>query len=70
MPVWVLSLLSSVGAVALKMLVQLATESFIKKAVIVCLEKVAALTETEVDNKLLAAAKEAWEHPVEVPKGE
>lgn len=61
MPVWVLTLLSSVGAVAIKMLVQLATESFIKKAVILCLEKIANLTETEVDNKLLAAAKEAWE---------
>jgi hypothetical protein len=42
------------------MLMQLATETFLKKAGIIALEKIAAKTETDADNRLLESAKEAW----------
>lgn len=60
MPAWALTILGSIGAVAVKMLTQLLTEAFLKKAAIVALEKIAAKTETDADNQLVEAAKEAW----------
>lgn len=59
-PIWILAVLHTVGAVAIKMLTQLATESFLKKAGIIALEKIAAKTETDADDKILQSAKEAW----------
>lgn len=60
MPAWVTTILGMLGTVAIKMLTQLATEAFLKKAGIIALEKIAAKTETDTDNKLLDAAREAW----------
>jgi len=60
MPVWIATLLGTLGSLAIKMLMQLATETFLKKAGIIALEKIAAKTETDADNQLLEAAKAAW----------
>ena len=49
----VLQALVSMGAALL-------TEGFLKHAIVIGLEKVAKRTETDTDDKLLAAAKEAW----------
>lgn len=53
-------ILATLGTVALHMLTSLVTEAFLKKAVIAVLEKLVARTESDVDDKLLQAAKEAW----------
>ena len=60
MPLYLSSVLGTVGAVVVKMLMQLLTESFLRKAVVLGLERLANLTETDVDNQLVRAAKEAW----------
>lgn len=51
------------GKAALSMLTALLTETVLKKSIILLLEKVANKTENELDNQLLAIAKEAWEAP-------
>lgn len=51
------------GKAALSMLTALLTETVLKKAIILLLEKVATKTENTLDNQLLAIAKEAWEAP-------
>jgi hypothetical protein len=38
----------------------LLTEGFLKHAVVIALEKVSTRTKTDVDDKLLEAAKQAW----------
>lgn len=63
MPAWLAPLLSTLGTTLISMLASLLTEKFLKKAAIVALEKIAASTETDVDNKLLEAAVEAWKEP-------
>lgn len=51
------------GKALLSMASALLTEAVLKKTVILLLEKVSAKTENDLDNQLLAIAKEAWEAP-------
>jgi hypothetical protein len=53
----------ALGKVLLSLATSLLTEVVIKKVTILLLEKIAAKTENELDNQLLAIAKEAWEAP-------
>jgi hypothetical protein len=55
-----LGMLSAAGKVLLSMLTALFTEKFLKTAIIAGLEKLSAKTQNDLDDKLLAAAKEAW----------
>jgi len=55
-----LGLLSAAGKVLLSMITALFTEKFLKTAIINGLEKLAAKTQNDLDDKLLVAAKEAW----------
>lgn len=56
-----LAVLSALGRVLLSMFTSLLTEKFLKKAIIAGLEKVVDRTASDLDNQLLAAAKEAWQ---------
>jgi hypothetical protein len=56
----VATILASVGKVLLSLLTSLLTEKFIKKTIIAVLEKIVDKTQSDLDNKILAAAKEAW----------
>lgn len=60
MPVWILAMGSTVGAVLVKMAAQLVTESFLKRAILTALEAAAAKSETKADDELVAAARVAW----------
>lgn len=64
MPAVLLTVLTALGAAlgktVLHLITSLMTEKFFKTAIIAGLEKLVARTENDVDNKLLAAAKEAW----------
>lgn len=62
-----MTILTAVGKTLMTMLTALMTEKFLKKAIIEGLERLSAKTKSDLDDKLLAAAKEAWE---EAPKGE
>lgn len=53
-------LLEAMGKVLLSMMTSLVTESFMKKAIILGLEKLARRSSSDLDDRLLAAAKEAW----------
>jgi hypothetical protein len=53
----------AVGKVLLSLVTSLLTETVLKKVIILLLEKVSAKTENDLDNQLLAIAKEAWEAP-------
>lgn len=57
---FLLPILSTLGAVGLHLLTSLVTEAFLKKALIIGLEKLVKKTSNEIDDKLLAAAEEAW----------
>jgi hypothetical protein len=50
-----------IGSLALELLMTLITKEFLKKIIILVLEKVVKKTESDIDDKVLAAAKEAWE---------
>lgn len=50
----------SLGKIGLSMLMSLITESFLKQALILGLEKLVKRTESDLDDKLLKAAEEAW----------
>lgn len=54
------ALLTALGKVLLSMFTSLLTEKFLKKAIIAGLEKLVNKTASDLDNQLLAAAKEAW----------
>jgi hypothetical protein len=56
----VATILATVGKSLLAMLMSLLTERFLKKSIIAVLEELADKTQSDLDNKLLAAAKEAW----------
>lgn len=56
----ILPILSSLGAIGMHMLMSLLSEVFLKKALIIGLEKLVKKTESDADDKLLEAAKEAW----------
>ena len=58
------------GKVLLGLLTSLLTETVLKKVIILLLEKVSAKTENDLDNQLLAIAKEAWEAPKLPVQGE
>lgn len=59
--------LGAVGKTLLSLLTALLTEKFLKKAIIASLEKLVDKTQSDFDNRLLAAAKEAWEESPSVP---
>lgn len=62
MPQIALAAVSAVGKVLLKMLMSLLTEAFIKDAVILGLEKLVKKTASDIDDKLLTDAKDAWKN--------
>lgn len=53
-------ILATLGTVGIHLLTSLVTEAFLKKALLISLEKLVKRTESDVDDKLLEAAKEAW----------
>lgn len=58
-------LLGTVVTTLAGLLMKLLAEPFLKKAIIIGLEHLVKMTETEADDQLLTAAKEAWgEKPV------
>lgn len=64
-PALLLTIASAIGGTLAKVLASLGasllTEAVVKRLIILTLEKVAAKTETDVDNQVLAICKEAWE---------
>lgn len=60
MPVWLLGVGSTLGAVVVKMAAQLMTEAFLKRLIITGLEAAVKKSETLEDDRLLAEAKRAW----------
>lgn len=60
------AILTALGKVLLSMLTSLLTEKFLKKTIVLALEKIADKTASDLDNQLLTAAKEAW-YPSEAP---
>lgn len=60
MPAWVLGILGSLGQVALGMLSSLVTDAFIKQAIVAALERLVAGSGSDLEQKLLDAAKSAW----------
>lgn len=48
------------GKIGMQLLMSLMTEAFLKRAVLIGLEKLVKRTESDADDQLLAAAKEAW----------
>lgn len=60
MPIVLTAMLTALGKVLLSMFTALFTEKFLKIAIVSGLEKIASKTQSELDDKLLAAAKEAW----------
>ena len=47
-------------AILIKMVMSLASEAFLKKVVLIILDWAVKQTENDVDDKLVAALKEAW----------
>ena len=64
MPAILVTVLSTLGAALgrtlLHLLTSLMTEAFFKKAIVASLEKLVKRTQSDLDDQLLAAAKEAW----------
>lgn len=60
MPIVLTAMLTALGKVLLSMLTALFTEKFLKIAIVSGLEKLSAKTQSDLDDKLLIAAKEAW----------
>jgi hypothetical protein len=60
----------AVGKVLLSLATSLLTETVLKRVIILLLERVSAKTENDLDNQLLAIAKEAWEAPKLPVQGE
>ena len=54
------TILLALGKVLLSILMSLLTESFIKKLIVHGLEKLASLTETDADNKIVRDIREEW----------
>jgi hypothetical protein len=48
------------GQVLVSLLSALLTEAFLKRIIVMVLERVVSRTESDIDNKILEAAKEAW----------
>lgn len=60
MPMILPMLAKMLGSTLLSMAMSLVTKTFIRKIIITALEKLVKSTKDEWDDKLLAAAKEAW----------
>ena len=56
----VLGLIAAVGKVLVNLVAQLATQQFVKDAVVIGLEKLVKKTKSDVDDRLLNAAKKSW----------
>ena len=56
----VLGHIAAVGKVLVNLVAQLATQQFVKDAVVIGLEKLVKKTESDVDDRLLNAAKKSW----------
>ena len=56
----ILGVIATVGKVLVNLVAQLATQQFVKDAVIIGLEKLVKKTESDVDDRLLNAAKKSW----------
>lgn len=54
------SLVGVLGKIGISLLMSLLTETFLKQALILGLEKLVKLTASDLDDKLLQAAEEAW----------
>lgn len=54
------AMLRTLGNTLLGMLAALFTEKFLKRAIVAGLEKVVDRTTSDLDNKILSYAKEAW----------
>lgn len=67
MPALASVILATLGKSLLSLLMALLTEKFLKKGIIAVLEEIADKTQNDLDNKLLAAAKEAWEEKPDAP---
>lgn len=67
MPALASVILATLGKSLLSLLMALLTEKFLKKGIIAVLEEIADKTQSDLDNKLLAAAKEAWEEKPDAP---
>lgn len=67
MPALASVILATLGKSLLSLLMALLTEKFLKKSIIAVLEEIADKTQNDLDNKLLAAAKEAWEDKPDAP---
>lgn len=57
----ILTIFATLGKTLLGLLTALLTEQFLKKTIIAVLEKVVNRTQSDLDNRILEAAKEAWE---------
>ena len=55
-----MSMVATLGAALIHMLSQLLTENFLKRAIVIGLEKLVSRTESAEDDKLVQAVKEAW----------
>lgn len=55
------TILTALGKTLMAMLTSLMTEKFLKKSIILGLEKVATKTKSDLDDRLLQYAKEAWD---------
>jgi hypothetical protein len=60
MPAILLTILAALSHALIQMLMSLLTEDFLKKAIVYGLDKLVKLTESDLDDKVLSAAKEAW----------
>lgn len=65
MPALIPVLTKMVGSTLLSMAMSLMTKKFIRKLIILALEKLVKATKDEWDDKLLASAKEAWDEEKE-----
>lgn len=65
MPALIPILTKMLGSTLLSMAMSLLTKNFVRKLIIIALEKLVKVTKDEWDDKLLAAAKEAWSEKAE-----
>lgn len=63
-----LMLLEAMGKVLLSMMTSLVTESFLKKAILLGLEKLVAAKGNDLEKQLLEAARQAWDAPALPPE--
>lgn len=54
------AILGTIGTILIKMFLSLATETFVKKMVYLGLKKISDLTDTPIDNEIVAEMGKAW----------